>query len=154
MVLGDAVAFGVEPFTSRSRDVLFLPGENAYKLRCISARPPGSDKGARRGQLKKASPQQQAGIVWERSVGIRVTAMVRAADTLFVAGSPDIVDPNDPHGAWEGRKGGLLAAFSTSNGEPLAETKLPAPPVWDGMAAAGGRLYLALGDGTVICLQP
>ncbi len=155
MVLGDGVAFGVEPFTSRSRDVLFLPGKNAYHLRCLSTRAPTADKNARRGQKpKNPNRQAKARIVWEKPVGIRVTAMVRAADTLFVAGSPDVVDPEDPHGAWEGRKGGVLAAYATSDGKLLAEIKLPAPPVWDGMAAAGGRLYVGLSDGTVVCLRP
>ncbi|MFC1596497.1 PQQ-binding-like beta-propeller repeat protein, partial [Planctomycetota bacterium] len=153
MVLGHGVAFGVEPFTSRSRDVLFLPGKGAYRLRAISTSRPALDKNARRGQ-KAGRPNQrgQAGIVWERPVGIRVTSMVRTGDTLFVAGSPDVVDPADPHGAWEGRKGGLLAVFSTKGGEPLAELELPAPPTWDGMAAAEGRLYVALEDGRVLCL--
>ena len=77
--------------------------------------------------------------------------MVRAGETLFVAGSPDVVDPADPHGAWEGRKGGVLAAFSTGDGKPLGEYTLPAPPVWDGMAVAQGKLYLSLSDGQVVC---
>ncbi|MHC4399668.1 MAG: outer membrane protein assembly factor BamB family protein [Planctomycetota bacterium] len=152
MVLGQGVAFGVEPFTSRSRDVLFLPGKDAYRLRAISISPT-PEKSVRRGQAAKKPRQRgQAGIVWDRPVGIRITSMLRAGDVLFVAGSPDVVDPADPHGAWEGRKGGLLAAFSTSDGEPLAELELPSPPVWDGMAAAG-RLYLSLSDGTVVCLR-
>jgi len=155
MVLGDGVAFGVEPFTSRSRDVLFLPGKSAYRLRCLSTRPRGLDKNARRGkQPRKGNRQPKADLVWEKAVGIRITAMVRAADTLFVAGSPDVVDPDDPHGAWEGRKGGVLAAYSTSDGRQLAKIELAAPPVWDGMAAAGGRLYLGLSDCRVICLRP
>ena len=155
MVLGDGVAFGVEPFTSRSRDVLFLPGKNAYRLRCLSTRPRIVDQSARRGQKsKKANQRPKVDLVWEKPVGIRVTAMVRAADTLFVAGSPDVIDPDDPHGAWEGRKGGVLAAYATTDGELLAEIPLPAPPVWDGMAAAGGRLYLALAEGSIICLRP
>ena len=79
--------------------------------------------------------------------------MVRAGDTLFVAGSPDVVDPDDPHGAWEGRQGGLLAAFATADGTPLAEIQLPSPPVWDGMAVAGDRLYLSLSNGTITCWQ-
>ncbi len=154
MVLGDGVAFGVEPFTSRSRDVLFPPGKNAYRLRSISISPPAPDKNVRRVQkAKKPRQRGQTGIVWERPVGIRITSMLRAGDRLFVAGSPDVVDPADPHGAWEGRKGGLLAAFSTTDGEPLAEIELPSPPVWDGMAAAAGRLYLSLSDGTVACLR-
>lgn len=150
MVLGDGVAFGVEPFVARSRDVLFLPGTSAYRLRCLSTRPPMADKSARRGQKPN---QPKANIVWDKPVGIRITAMVRAGNTLFVAGSPDVVDPDDPHGAWEGRKGGVLAAYSTADGKQLAEIKLPAPPVWDGMAAANGRLYVGLCDGTVVCLK-
>jgi hypothetical protein len=79
--------------------------------------------------------------------------MVRAGETIFVAGSPDVVDPKDPHGAWEGRKGGVLAAFATGDGEKLAEYPLESPPVWDGMAAADGRLFVALRNGTIVCLR-
>jgi len=82
-----------------------------------------------------------------------VTALVRAGETVFAAGSPDVVDPKDPHGAWEGRKGGVLAAYAAEDGAELAEYKLPAPPVWDGMAAARGRLLLSLEDGTVVCMK-
>ena len=31
---------------------------------------------------------------------------------------------------------------------------LPAPPVWDGMALAGGRLYVAMEDGAIQCMKP
>jgi hypothetical protein len=47
----------------------------------------------------------------------------------------------------------LLAAFAAADGTPIAEFELPAPPVWDGMAAANGRLYLTLSNGTVVCLE-
>ncbi len=147
MVLGDGVAYGVEPFTSRSRDVLFQPGRGAYRLRCISTSAPIADRTARRGR-PGAAP-----LLWDQPVGIRITAMVRAGDTIFAAGSPDVVDPADPHAAWEGRKGGVLGAFSAADGSLIAEFDLPAPPVWDGMAAAGGRLVLSLSDGTVVCLR-
>ena len=154
MVLGDGVAFGVEPFTSRSRDVVFQPGRGAYRLRCIAVKGPTGDKPAGRGQAKnQANRPAAARLVWDQPVGIRITAMVRAGDKIFVAGSPDVVDATDPHGAWEGRKGGVLAAFAAADGTPIAEIKLPAPPVWDGMAAAGGRLYLSLCDGKVVCLR-
>jgi hypothetical protein len=29
---------------------------------------------------------------------------------------------------------------------------MPAPPVWDGMAAAGGRLFISTSDGYVVCM--
>jgi len=53
--------------------------------------------------------------------------------------------------ALEGREGALLLAVSAADGKKLAEYTLESPPVWDGMAAAGGRLYFATEDGTVIC---
>ena len=48
--------------------------------------------------------------------------------------------------------GGVLWAASASTGEKIAQCKLDAPPVWDGMAAAHGRLYLTTADGRVLCL--
>ena len=42
--------------------------------------------------------------------------------------------------------------MSTRDGGKLAEGKLPAPPVWDGLAAANGRLFVSRTDGVVSCL--
>jgi hypothetical protein len=151
MVLGDDVAYGIEPFTSRSRDAVFQPGREAYRLRCLSIKPPLQDKDARRSARRRRN--RGARPLWEQAVGIRVTSLVRAGDTIFAAGPPDVVDPEDPHGAWEGRKGGLLAAFAAADGTPLAEIQLPAPPVWDGMAAIEGRLIISLMNGQVLCLR-
>jgi len=153
MVLGDDAAFGVEIYPSRSRETVFKPGVNGYRLRRLPLKTPAGDKRDRRGKQPKGKRPPGPKPNWEQRVGIRITAMVRAGETLFAAGSPDIVDPKDPHGAWEGRKGGVLAAFAAGDGKKLAEHKLPAPPVWDGMAAARGRLYLSLRDGTVVCLH-
>ena len=41
-----------------------------------------------------------------------------------------------------------------ADGKTLSERELPSPPVFDGMAAARGRLYLATRSGQVICLAP
>jgi len=49
-----------------------------------------------------------------------------------------------------------LAACSRSTptaGEPLAEYKLPAPRVWDGLAPASAKLLVSLIDGKVLCLR-
>ena len=96
--------------------------------------------------------------------------MALAAKTLFVAGPPDLADETAMLGylpgaddeinrelesqneAWLGNKGALLWAVSADSGEKLAECKIPAIPVWDGMIATNGRLYLSLKDGTVLCL--
>jgi hypothetical protein len=98
---------------------------------------------------------------------LHVRAMVLANKTLFIAGPPDVVDeeeafkrPNDPgiqaqlteqNAALEGRKGGLLLVVSASDGKKVAEYKLESIPVWDGMAAANSRLYLATKNGRILC---
>jgi hypothetical protein len=77
--------------------------------------------------------------------------MVLADETLFVAGPPDGGKLSDLPDALEGRSGGLLQAVSTSDGRKLGEHRLDAPPVFDGLVAAGGHLYLATMDGRVVC---
>jgi len=98
----------------------------------------------------------------------QVRAMVLAGKTLLAAGPPDVVDEDEvferPHAAdirarldhqnaaWRGRHGALLWTVSAGDGKRLAQYELPSPPVWDGMAAASGRLYLSTLDGRVVCL--
>ena len=82
---------------------------------------------------------------------VRIRAMALAKGRLFVAGPPDVVDPADPLGAFEGRKGGRLYVVDASTGERVAEHALPSPPVFNGIAAARGRLFLAEEDGSLAC---
>ena len=42
--------------------------------------------------------------------------------------------------------------MAKDDGKRLAEHKLNGPPVFDGMAAARGRLYVCTMDGAVHCL--
>jgi hypothetical protein len=53
--------------------------------------------------------------------------------------------------AFKGEKGNLLRVVSASNGQMLSECELNAMPVFDGMAAASGCIYLSLKDGTLQC---
>jgi hypothetical protein len=78
--------------------------------------------------------------------------MVATMDSLFVAGTPHEFDPDDPWAAYEGRRGGRLRVVSKETGQTLADNELDSPPVWDGMAAANRRLYLATKKGSVLCL--
>jgi len=82
-------------------------------------------------------------------------AMVLAGETLFVAGPPAIRNEATKEAlqCWLGSQGGILWALSRQDGTRLAEYDLPTTPVFDGMAAAHGRLYIALTDGSVLCLQ-
>ena len=45
----------------------------------------------------------------------------------------------------------MLMSVSTESGEKLSELKLQASPVFDGMAAAEGKLFIVTMDGTVVC---
>ena len=94
-----------------------------------------------------------------------VRAMVVAGDVMFIAGPPERIktkgsgegalvldEPEESLAAWQGKKGAWLWAVSTKQGEKLAEYKLDSPPVFDGMAAAHGRLYLATQNGCVLCM--
>ncbi len=42
-------------------------------------------------------------------------------------------------------------AVSRTDGKTLASVSLATPPVFDGMIAAGGRLYIATTGGKVLC---
>jgi len=89
---------------------------------------------------------------WVNPLPVRVRAMVLTAGALFVAGPPDACDPDDPTGALEGRQGAILMALNLGDGTSLFQADLDTPPVFDGLTAARGRLYLATIDGSVLCL--
>ena len=87
------------------------------------------------------------------AAGFSRAGVVRAGAAFTAgAGAPDTVAGQDPYAALEGRKGAVLWAVSTRDGKKLTEAPLKAPPVPDGMAAAGGMLFLATIDGNVLCL--
>jgi hypothetical protein len=111
--------------------VFFTPGAKGYLL-----------------FAKNMSDRKDA---WSQRVPVRIRAMARAGNRLIVAGPPDVVDPKDPLGAFEGRKGGLMYLLDSASGRKLAEITLPSPPVFNGVAAANGRIFLANEDGSVLC---
>ena len=92
--------------------------------------------------------------------------MVLAAKTLFVAGPPNILSEEDffftvndsevqkklaeQQALLEGKNGALLWAVSATDGKKLAEYRLQSLPVWNGMIASRGKLYLATMDGQLI----
>jgi len=82
---------------------------------------------------------------WTKRLTIHVRAMVLTDKVLFIAGPP--TDAATDQG------GALLMAISASNGTELAQYQLDSSPVFDGMAAANGRLYLSLTNGQVLCME-
>jgi len=112
--------------------------------------------------------QRQIRYRWSRDIPFQARAMVLAGETIFLAGPPDVLNEEqalkqfsepsiqaklaEQAAALHGDRGAMLWAVAADDGQMLAEHKLASPPVFDGMAAAGGRLYLATMAGKVVCL--
>jgi outer membrane protein assembly factor BamB len=134
----------------------------------------GKKKG---GKKKKGAQVPETGIAgefkvyWQKpSPPLLVNAMALSDKTLFIAGPPDVADESKMLGflpgaddeinrqlraqdeAWRGKSGALLQAVAAEDGTKLAEYKLDSPPIFDGMIAAGGRLFLSTLDGRLLCL--
>jgi hypothetical protein len=140
---------------------------DAYHLfgrsRTAAAPPPVEPpKAARKGAGKKA--ENAPGLpppVWSDTQSLIVRAMVLAGDNLVVAGPPDVgqkdekvlafSNEKDALAGFEGRKGVVLRIVSAKDGAKRFETPLTAMPVFDGMAAANGAVFIALQDGAVEC---
>ncbi|MHC4178117.1 MAG: outer membrane protein assembly factor BamB family protein, partial [Planctomycetota bacterium] len=96
---------------------------------------------------------------WRVDVPLQVRAMVLADKVLFLAGWRDSVGIEEGTGTAlseenEDQQKAVLWAVSSEDGKKLAEYDLSSQPVFDGMIAAAGRLYIALKDGTVLCMGP
>lgn len=107
---------------------------------------------------------------WTQDIPLLVRAMVKAGPTLFLAGPPDIIDEAKTFEQLKNRddkvqqllsrqdklllgaEGAVLRVASIEDGQTVADHRLDSLPVWDGMAAAHGRLYLSTEDGSIICL--
>lgn len=97
---------------------------------------------------------------WARRVPVVVRAMVLAGNTLLIAGPPDTVR-DVPHApsrvdplaeALENPRAGKLLAVGARDGKIRAEYDLDSAPVFDAMAVAAGRVYLATKLGKIVCL--
>ena len=90
---------------------------------------------------RKSGKNGRSGAAWTAGLDVRPRALVRAGDVLVV-------------GAETGTRGeaGCVRLVSARDGKTLGEVRLASPPVWDGLAVAGGRLVVTCVDGTVVCL--
>jgi len=182
LVVDDEKTYAVRAFYRRNvHSLMFFPGKEGYLLfadyntnepqivgEAGSRKPlkwlPQSDFSRARGNEMRPLESEAFGLdkmigytraeppVWTNWLDVRILAMVKAGDTLFVAGPPDVFDSKDPFAAFEARKGAQLVAVSAADGKKLSETPLECPPIFDGMIAAGGRLFASLQDGSVVSL--
>ena len=115
---------------------------------------------SRRGRGRKKTPAKGK-IGWTDARSLIVRAMVLTADRLAVAGPVDLgkkepkmlafTNEAEALAGFRGEKGVYLRIVSTADGKKISEHKLSAMPIFDGMSAAGGKLYLSLKNGSVVC---
>jgi len=103
--------------------------------------------------FRKPQGEKHATWKWSTPLPMRPRALLRAGKSLLLGGMPATTDQLDRADVFEGRQGGTLWTVSTADGSKTAEYQLKTPPVWDGMAAAGGRLYVSTANGQVLCLD-
>ena len=117
---------------------------------------PGKKRSKGKKGPTKATPR------WSDAESLIVRAMVLGADRLAIAGPVDLgkKEPNvlafqneaEALAGFEGSKGVWLRVVGASDGKTISQQALPYMPVFDGMAAAGGRLFIALRNGQIVCL--
>jgi len=106
-------------------------------------------------QGSRTAPNAPERFRWTREVPLVVRAMVKADGALFAAGPESIEELamlSDPQAQAE--VSGVLAVFSPEDGELLARHELDSSPVFDGMAATRGQLYVSTLAGEVVCFGP
>ena len=133
--------------------------------------PPEPKKPAPKGKKgrRRRGPRLKTRFNWQQPIPFHARALVVADKTIFAVGPPTVLVEHDAFKLWpdekyvkqaeeddkalKGEKGAQLWAVSTETGEKVSELQLPAVPVFDGLIAARGRLYLSSTDGSVSCLK-
>ncbi|NOZ23318.1 MAG: PQQ-binding-like beta-propeller repeat protein [Planctomycetes bacterium] len=105
---------------------------------------------------------------WTETMPLLVRAMVVTDEAVFTAGPMAKVDEMDVYmgygdpdvqarmrehvASFEGKRGAFVMAVSKADGKKLCAYRLKSAPIFDGMIAANGRLFVSTADGKVLCL--
>jgi outer membrane protein assembly factor BamB len=157
LVFDDKIACGIKAFRkliskSYGHDI-FTAGQGGYTLFAVDvnkskSKPPTAGKG--KGKKRRGPKTKNR---WEIKIPVRAAAMLLAKNSLVIAGAPDVADKKDPWAAFENRKGGVLQIYSKQDGKKTGEVKLDSAPVYDGLAAADGKIFITLKNGSIVCLE-
>ncbi len=133
---------------------------NDYRLFCEKRRGLDAPVVATK-QRKRRGEDPDESVIWNDERSIMVRAMVLAGDKLVLAGPPSLkpyksnplrfVKESEALATFRGEKGVHLEVRSGADGSVQAEFELESMPVFDGMSAADGRLFLSLKNGRVVC---
>lgn len=151
--------YGVQGFPT-TRHSYFDPRKSGYRL--VAGPLPGIDEGSqekakgRRSTSKESGDSETNNELWSSDLPLTGKAMIKAGDTLCIAGTPIKFADNSWKNyveSYEQQAGGILWLASAKDGAKIAEYKLDAAPQWDGMAAVDGRLFISMQDGSIRCLS-
>ncbi|GAB6165009.1 hypothetical protein JCM19992_10090 [Thermostilla marina] len=131
-----------------------------YAVKVVEANEASSGKRGKK-------PQDKFEQLWAVDSPIFVRAMVKAGDTILIAGPKRLYDdpavfeqlPSSVAGEkikeqFELLHGGAeLYAVSAADGSVLWSQTLDWRPAWDGLIVSGNRAFVACEDGTIRCLQ-
>jgi len=133
-----------------SSHVNFHPGKQGIKLFAASLKSPAfvEQSGKKR---KRTSNGSSA--LWSSTIPIKAKSLLVGSDSLYLAGVRDVVDEDDPWAHYDGMRGGMITVYSKGDGTLKSELALKSPPVFDGLAAAGGKLFASCRDGSVVCFE-
>ena len=101
--------------------------------------------------FRRLSAEEMDRDEWKTELPVRAKAMLKSGDHLYLGVLPVEIPAEDPHAAYENRRGGMIWVCSAKDGSKVAEYKLESPVVWDGMAAANEKLFLSTSDGSIQC---
>jgi len=108
-----------------------------------------------RARLKRSLLSSTIKYDWsQHDPDLYVNSIVLTETLLYVAGPPAVRNESTTEALekWQGKRSGLLWCLDTKNGKKMSQLLLPSPTVYEGMAAAYGKLYATLKDGSVLCL--
>ena len=105
---------------------------------------------------------------WEQRIPLHARALLLSPGKLYIAGPPNVLSLESVVKKFStpetqeilkkqdallvGNTDAILQVVSCEDGSKLSELQLDSVPVFDGMAAAYGKLYIIMKDGTVQCL--
>ena len=105
-----------------------------------------------KGKGKNVKPKEDFPYQWQVNFTMRPRAVVKAANLLIAAGHPKKGPNGDENAPYEGRSKGTIHIINPANGKEISNLELPGSPVWDGVAVAGGKIYVSTSDGKLTCI--
>jgi outer membrane protein assembly factor BamB len=134
-------------FTGVAGQMLAFTENRAYGIR---ARYDNNGQNAQTRGCRIYRKDNMTNRIWVKHSDIQYRAIVLADQALYLAGWDDVDLSDDPFAPIEGRNGGKLVEISTEDGSQIVSYDLEAPPVFDGMIAANGKIYVVLMNGKIL----